>query len=146
MFITQELTKDLEIINKSILPSKLKIWCLQFGLLPCLMWPLTMYDITLTMVEKMENMVSSYVRKCLGAPQCLSSITLYGQGLLQLPLSSLTEEFKCTKARLEMTLSTGRKWTAKNAVWQAETALYCGDIIGQVQYGRSVFAGVQQVC
>lgn len=38
----------------------------------------------------------------LGVTQCLSS--LYGQGLLQLPLSSFTEEFKCTKVRLEMTL------------------------------------------
>lgn len=35
--------KDLETINKSMLPSKLKIWCMEFGLLPCIMWPLTMY-------------------------------------------------------------------------------------------------------
>lgn len=63
-----------------------------------------------------------------GVPRCLSSLALNGQGLLQLPLSSLTEEFKCMKVRLEMTLmesndtaiqavtptlATRKKWTAK---------------------------------
>ena len=97
--------KGLEVIDKSMLPGKLKIWCLQFGLLPRIMWPLTIYDLTLTRVEKMERMISSYVRKWLGVPRCLSSVALYGQGLLQLPLSSLTQEFKCTKVRLGMTLA-----------------------------------------
>ena len=149
--LRQELVKGLQVIDKSMLPGKLKIWCLQFGLLPRLMWPLTMYDITLTRVEKMERMISSHLRKWLGAPRCLSSVALYGQGLLQLPLSSLTEEFKCTKVRLEMTLTeskdtvirataptlaTGRKWTVKNAVQQAKSALHHSDIVGQVQHGR----------
>lgn len=140
----------METIDKSMLPGKLQIWCLQFRLLPRTMWPLTMYDITLTTVEKLERMVSSYVRKGLGVPQCLSSIARCGQQLLQLPLSSLTEEFKCTKARLEITLaeskhtmiqaaaqtlSTGREWTAKNAVHQAKSALHHGDIAGQIQHG-----------
>lgn len=87
-----------------MLPSKLKSWCLQFGLLP-LMWPLTMYDLTLTRVEKMEMMITSSVRKWLGLHCCFSSVSKYEQGLLQLPLSILTEEFKCTKVRLEMTLT-----------------------------------------
>ena len=115
--------------------------------------PFTIYhDLTLTRVEKMERMISSHVRKWLGVPRCLSSVALYGQGLLQLPLSSLTEEFKCTKVRLEMTLAetkdtviraaaptlvTGRKWTAKNAVQQAKSALHHSDIVGQDQHGRS---------
>jgi len=53
------------------------------------------------------------------------------KGILQLPVSALTEELKCAKVRLEMTLveshdtcereaapvvKTGRKWSAKKSV------------------------------
>lgn len=115
------------------------------------MWPLTMYDLTLTRVEKMEMMITSSVRKWLGLHCCFSSVSKYEQGLLQLPLSILTEEFKCTKVRLEMTLTesketaiqaagptlvTGNKWSAKSAVQQAKSALHHIDIVGQVQHGR----------
>ena len=42
--LRQDLIKGLEVIDKFMLPGKLKIWCLQFGLLPRIMWPLTIYD------------------------------------------------------------------------------------------------------
>ncbi|MGH0129397.1 UNVERIFIED_CONTAM: hypothetical protein FKN15_024126 [Acipenser sinensis] len=89
--------------------------------------------------------------KWLGVPRCLSRVGLYGKGILQLPVSALTEEFKCAKVRLEMTLvesrdkcvreaapvlKTGRKWAAKKAVEDAKAALRIGDIMGQVQHGR----------
>ncbi len=104
--LIREIKRGLETINQSMLPGgKLKLWCLQVGLLPRLIWPLTVADTPLTKVEKMERKISSYVRKWLGASQCLNSISLYGHGMLELPLSSLVEEFKCTKARQVMTLS-----------------------------------------
>ncbi|KAJ8389272.1 hypothetical protein AAFF_G00121370 [Aldrovandia affinis] len=34
-----------------------------------------------------------------------NNIGLYGHGALELPVSSLTEEYKCTKVRLNMTLT-----------------------------------------
>lgn len=154
LLLRQEIIEGLQSIDRTLLPGKLKIWCLQFGLLPRLMWPLTMYNIALTNVEKMERTISSYVRKWLGVPRCLSGVGLYGQGLLELPLSSLTEEFKCAKVRLEMTLAeskdnairaaaptpiTGRKWSAKLATQQAKSALHHGDIVGQVQHGKGGF-------
>jgi len=61
-------------------------------------------------------------------------VGLYSKGILQLPVSALTEEFKCAKVRLEMTLieshdkcvreaapvlKTGRKWSAKKSVEEA---------------------------
>src|SRR4029434_9154492 len=55
-------------------------------------------------VEKLERLVSSYARKWLGLPRCLSRIWLYGKGVLELPISSLAEEYKCAKVRLEMML------------------------------------------
>lgn len=72
-----------EISNQSMLLGKLKLWCLQFGLLPRLMWPLAVVDILLTKVEKMERMIGSCVRKWLGAPQCLNNISLYGHGIFE---------------------------------------------------------------
>ena len=89
-------------------------------------------------VEKLERLVSSFARKWLGLPKCFSNIGLYGRGILELPVSSLVEEFKCSKVRLEMTLTesrdpcvaqaaptleTGRKWTPAEATQQAKSDL-----------------------
>ncbi|KAK0153815.1 hypothetical protein N1851_004106 [Merluccius polli] len=124
--LRQDTISGLQSIEKTMLPGRLKLWCLQFGLLPRLMWPLTIYEVPISKVDKLERLVSSFARKWLGVPRCLSNIALYGKGILELPLSSLTEEYKSTKVRLQMmltesrdpcvaktapTLSTGRKWT-----------------------------------
>jgi len=76
---------------------------------------------------------------------------VYSKGILQLPISALAEEFKCTVVRLEMTLveshnkcvreaapvlKTGRKWSANKSVVEAKATLY---IVGQVQHGRVGF-------
>lgn len=37
--------------------------------------------------------------------RALSNISLYGKGVLELPIKSLTEEYKCSKVRLQMTLT-----------------------------------------
>ena len=72
--------------------------------------------------------------------------------MLQLPLSSLAEEFKVGKARLHMMLRdspdevirqvqpeirTGTKWVASAAVQEAESSLQIKDIIGATQTGRA---------
>ena len=66
----------------------------------------------------------------------LSNIGLRGHDILKLPISGFVEEIKCTKTSLEMTLSeshdksiwavgpsltTGRKWTPKEATLQARS-------------------------
>jgi len=63
---------------------------------------------------------------------------LFSKAILQLPVSALTEEFKCAKVRLEITLvescgkyvreaapvlKTGRKWSAQKSVVEAKAAL-----------------------
>ncbi|XP_049901864.1 uncharacterized protein LOC126391274 [Epinephelus moara] len=109
------------------------------------------YEAPISKVDKLERLVSSFARKWLGLPRCLSNIGLYGKGILELPLSSLTEEYKTTKVRLEMmltesrdpcvaktapTLATGRKWTPAAATHKAKSALKHRDIVGHVQKGR----------
>ena len=45
------------------------------------------------------------VRKRLGVPRCLSTVSLNGNRILELPLTSSAEEFKCAKTSLEITFS-----------------------------------------
>ena len=66
----KDVAEGLDRIDKSGLPGKLKLWCLQFGLFPRLMWPLSVYEIPLFVAEKMERLVSFYIRKWLGVPRC----------------------------------------------------------------------------
>jgi len=93
--------EGLKSINSCALPSKLKLWCFQFGLLPrcCGHWLCIRF-----LWQQLEALISSYIRKWLGVSRCISRAGLYSKGTLQLPVSALTEEFKCTKVRLEITL------------------------------------------
>ncbi len=73
------------------------------------------------------------------------------KGILQLPVSSLVEEFKCTNVRTELLLSgskdvvvskvvpnptKGRKWNPRMAVQEAEATLRHTEIVGNVQIGH----------
>jgi hypothetical protein len=149
--LRKDISSSLQSIDNTQLPGKLKAWCLQFGLLPRVLWPLALYEVPISTVEKMERGVTGYLKKWLGVPRCLTTIGLYGDGVLKLPLTSLTEEFKCAKTRLQMTLNesrdpvvsnnaptlaTGRKWRPGKAVQEATAALRHADIVGHVQQGR----------
>ncbi|NJK32032.1 MAG: hypothetical protein HC927_06195 [Deltaproteobacteria bacterium] len=139
-------------VDKSGLPGKFKAWIYQHGVLPRLLWPLLVYNVPLTTVEPMEKRLNGYIRRWLGVPRSFSSIGLYSSGSkLQLPLSSVTEEYKVTKARQVMMLrdsadvkvsgarvevNTGRKWRADKAVQDAESKLRHGDIVGTTTSGR----------
>ena len=56
--ILQQVDKGLKAIDKTELPGKHKVWLYQHGLLPRLVWPLTVYDITTTAVEALEKRVN----------------------------------------------------------------------------------------
>lgn len=58
--------REPERLRPKWLPGKLKIWCLRFGLLLHLTWPMVC-EIPVTKVEKLEMTVSSYI-KWLGLP------------------------------------------------------------------------------
>ena len=86
--------------DKSKLPGKFKVWIFQHGILPHILWPLMLYDFPLSTVEKMESKISNRLRQWLGVPPSFSYATLYGKNMkLVLPMSSLVEEYKVTKAR-----------------------------------------------
>ena len=100
----------------------------------------------------MERKVSSYLRKWLGVPRSMTDVALYSTtAKLQLPTTSLVEEFKVAKARTFLMLRdskdpvireaqpdvpTGRKWVVAEAVEQAESRLQHREIMGAVQRDR----------
>ena len=48
-------------IEKSGLPGKFKAWLYQHGLLPRLMWLLTVYEVPMTCVEGVERKINKYL-------------------------------------------------------------------------------------
>ena len=144
--------ESLQIIDQCGLQGKYKVWCLQFMLIPKLLWPLLMYDISTYTVELMEAKMNKYTRKWLGVPPGLTDVALYcRQAKLKLPLKSLVEEYKVDKARLLCMLQesedhivrnfhpepkTGRKWKVQKAVTEAKDNLKFKEIIGHTQTNK----------
>ncbi|KAJ7995782.1 hypothetical protein DPEC_G00248160 [Dallia pectoralis] len=142
----------LNTLERSGLPGKYKVCGYQHGILPRLLWPLLVYEVPLTTVETLERRINSFLRRWLFVPKSFCSIGLYSSGSkLQLPITSVVEEFKTAKVRLAMMLrdsndqavrqanivvKTGRKWKASGALREAKERLRHGDIMGTVTQGR----------
>ena len=152
VLIQKQAEEGLASIQKSNLPGKFKLWCLQFGLYPRLAWPLLIYDVALSRVEIIEQKCSKFIRKWLGLPRMLNSAALYrNRGSLQLPVTAITEIYKCGNIRTVMmlreskdtsissnppTVNTARKWVAETETDQALAALKHRDIMGLTQTNR----------
>ena len=150
---TQETSSEgLHSIDNCGLPGKFKLWCLQHMLIPKLLWPLLVYEIPLSTVEKIEAKINRFTRKWLGVPPGLTDVALYGRNTkMRLPLKSVLEEYKCGKVRLHMmleesedpavksiqpTLKSGRKWKVGEAVNLAKQCLNTKEVIGLTQTDR----------
>ncbi|XP_077060725.1 cadherin-like protein 26 [Siphateles boraxobius] len=61
--------------------------------------------------------------------QCLN-VGLYGDGVLKLPLTSLTEKFKCAKTRFQMTLNESRDPVGRWTRWESveKRKISCKDL------------------
>ena len=145
-------TEGLLAINRLGLQGKFKVWCLQFMLIPKLLWPLLIYEICSTTVEAIEAKVNKFTRRWLGVPPGLTDVAMYSQkAKLKLPLKSIVEEYKCGKARLlsiledsedpvvktvQPTIKTGRKWKVVEAIDDAKECLKIKEVIGQTQTDR----------
>lgn len=111
-----------------------------------------MYEVPVSTVEGLERKLNTYLRRWLGVPQSFCSIGLYSKGSkLQLPITSVVEEYKATKTcqammlrdskdervrQADIVVRTGRKWSASRALREAEDRLHHADIVGSVAQGR----------
>lgn len=117
------------------------------------MWLMTVYEVPLTAVEGVEHKINSHLRRWLGIPPGFTSVRLYiRSGQLQLPLSSLVEEFQVAKCRVAMTFRdsrdnkvreagiktrSGRKWEASASLALAERNLKLKDINRSTMHGKA---------
>ena len=148
--ILQQTIEGLQAIEP--LQGRFKVWMFQFVLLPRLLWPLTIYEIGLSVVEKLERKVNRYTRKWLGLPPALSSVALYSRSTsLRLPLRSIVEEYKLSKIRTQWMLNnsadsrirevkpllrSGRKFRAQNEIDESVAELTFEEVRGPTQTDR----------
>lgn len=142
-------------IGEAQLPGRFKVWLLQFVLIPRLIWPLTIYEISLPVVEALERCIDRVTRKWLGFPPGLTSVALYGKTTkIRLPLKSIVEEYKVSKIRTQLMinnsedktiqesrpmLKSGRKFRADDEIEQATKNLAFEEIRGAIRVGRCGF-------
>lgn len=99
----QQLEEGLRRIDEAELRGKFKTWIYKHGLHP--VWPLIVNEVPLSLIEQLEQAVSKDIRRGLALPLSFSSVGMYGKSTkLQLPLTSLVEEYKVAKTRLFLTL------------------------------------------
>ena len=55
--------KGLRSIDKARLGGKFEVWYLEYEFYPTLLWPLTIYEVAVTRVERIEQQCSVYIRK-----------------------------------------------------------------------------------
>lgn len=152
MQVQKQVEEGLIAIERSGLQGKFKAWCLQFGLIPRVLWPLTIYNIGLTRVERMEQKITARLRKWLGFPKMLSNQAMYGRSnALVLPFVSIVEEFKCRKVGLAMMMRESpdmviagaeprveamRKWNPVEELEEAVEGAKFKEVRGAVARGR----------
>ena len=139
-------------IDRTQIQGKFKVWIAQFMLIPKLLWPLLVYEIGLSTVERVEKMINRFTRKWLGLPPGLTNVALYSRrAKLRLPMKSVVEEYKVGKVRLQamlelsgdcsikeakVQLKTGRKWKTVDALTEAEERVKFQEVAGASQVGR----------
>lgn len=100
ILIVKEFENWLTTVDKSGLPGRFKAWIYQHCFLPLVLWPLLVYEVTLSTVEILERKVNAYLRRWLGLPRSLCCVALYGRSnKLLLLISSLNEEFRVAHTR-----------------------------------------------
>ncbi|XP_072181288.1 uncharacterized protein [Diadema setosum] len=150
--IYEKVVEWLKRVDRTLIPGNAKVWCCQFGLLPRIMWQLQVYEVAVSRVERMQQKMNSYYRKWLGVPRMLTDLAFFCRsGRLQLPMTSVVEEFKDGKVRLVMMMReskdqviagvrppirTGRKWRAEEAADEAVAMAKWKEMQGAVQVGR----------
>lgn len=141
----------LEAIENNQLLGKFKVLRFQYGIIPRLKWPFLLYEFPMTQVEAMKRLCSKFMGNWLGVPPTFSSVNLYSKvSKLHLPVSSLVEKLKATKAiavsilllpedekvrNAYKTIKCGRKWKPQEVVKEAEVYWKHQDTVGAVFQG-----------
>ena len=104
--VKQALNKALSLINSSKHRSVHKIWILHHLLIPRLRWPLMIYEFALSVVVKLEQKISFFIRKWLRLNNTTTNICLYSSSSpCPLPIKSLSSVLKSAKVSGQLLLN-----------------------------------------
>ena len=86
------------IIDKSFFNGTQKLWILHHLLIPRIQWPLLVYEVPISHPTKLEQKISSFIRKWLHLHKSTSSLCFYSNDLPSpLPINSITSVLKSAK-------------------------------------------------
>ena len=96
--LEKKLLDGLNIIDSSHFTGSQKLWFLQHLLIPCIQWPILIYEVPISLVSKLEQKASVYIQKWLKLHKSITSLLFYSSASpCPLPVRSLTSVLKSSK-------------------------------------------------
>ena len=96
--LQSKLLDGLNLIDQSNHSSAEKLWILHYLLMPRIRWPLLIYEIPMYRVFKLEQKISTFIRKWIGLHRTTTNLSFYSTtSPCPLPLTSLTSILKAQK-------------------------------------------------
>ena len=150
--LNKKLNDGLDIIDKSPFKGPQKLWILQHLLIPRIQWPLLIYEVSMSTATRLEQKISSFMRKWLHLHRSTTNLCLYSSSSpCPLPVKSLTSVLKSSKISGHLLLRDSKdplvsavkpalysgSWKASDAIDSAEAELRFKNIRGPPQFGRA---------
>ena len=150
--LDQKLTDGLKVIDKSCFKGPQKLWIVQHLLIPRIQWPLLIYEVSMCHATRLEQKISSFIRKWLSLHHSTFSICFYSfSAPCPLPIKSLTSILKSCKISGHLLLRYSQdplvsankvylksgSWKVNQAVYSSESELKFRAIRGPPQFGRA---------
>ena len=88
--LEKKLLDSLNIIDSSHFTGSQKLWFLQHLLIPRIQWPILIYEVPISLVSKLEQAASVYIRKWIKLHKSITSLSFYSSASpCPLPVRSL---------------------------------------------------------
>lgn len=150
--LEESIVSSLGTLDRCDLRGQDKVWVLNCLLLCQIRWVSTIYEISLSSMQRLEKTLSKFTRKWLGVHKSLTGIALYSkQTPCPLPFKSLTSIFKASKfsgylqlrdskdpvvAESKIKLAAG-SLDVQNTVSEGESIIHFKKILGHTQAGTA---------
>ena len=96
--LEDKLLSGLKIIDGSCFSGTQKLWIMQHLLIPRIQWPLLIYEMPMSLAARLEQKISTFIRKWLHLHNSMSSLCFYSaDSPCPLPIKSLTSVLKASK-------------------------------------------------
>ena len=150
--LQEKLFVGLKIIDKSSFKGTQKLWILQHLLIPRVQWTLMIYEVPMTFALRLEQNISTFIRKWLKLHHSTSNLCFYSSSSpCPLPVKSLTPILKSAKISGHLLLRDSKdplvassapslrsgSWDASDTVRCAESSLTFQKVVGKTQLGRA---------